>query len=198
MINKTTITLLLVMLQLSVYAQQTYRLDLKKSKILWKAKTMGSHYGYILFKGGSLTYSPDDLPKEGTFSINMNSMNSTDQASANDNQRVNKELRSADFFNVPKYPLSTMVVKQMVRIGNSTHFKITGALTIKEMTNTIVFTANIMKKEDSLNITAELKIDRIKWNINHQADKPWNFFSTVKDKITSDEIQISLYLVLNK
>ncbi|WP_199118243.1 YceI family protein [Pedobacter sp. ASV28] len=198
MINKTTITLLLVMLQLSVYAQQTYRLDLKKSKILWKAKTMGSHYGYILFKEGSLTYSPDDLPKEGTFSINMNSMNSTDQASANDNQRVNKELRSADFFNVPKYPLSTMVVKQMVRIGNSTHFKITGALTIKEMTNTIVFTANIMKKEDSLNITAELKIDRIKWNINHQADKPWNFFSTVKDKITSDEIQISLDLVLNK
>jgi hypothetical protein len=53
MINRIVVALILIMFNMPVHAQQTYGIDIKKSKILWNnRKIMGGHYGYIYFKSG--------------------------------------------------------------------------------------------------------------------------------------------------
>jgi polyisoprenoid-binding protein YceI len=200
MINKPVMILVIALFQLSAYAQQTYQLDIKKSKILWDARhTMGSHYGYLLFNSGSLNYSPGGEPVSGTFSMNMNSIRSTDHTSAAANQKVDNELRTENFFAVDKYPAATMNVKQIVRVGNSTNFNVTGDLTIKGITNAIQFTAAIKETGNLIYVTAGLKIDRVKWNIDHQPkSNSWDPFAAIKDKAIADEIPLSISLVFNK
>jgi polyisoprenoid-binding protein YceI len=200
MINKLKITLLFFALQVSAYAQQMYKLDIKKSKILWDArKTMGGHYGFILFNSGNLNYSALNKPQQGFFKINMNSMKSTDHESETANQKVDLKLKTAAFFNMPKYPIATMNIKQITQIGSSTNYKIIGDLTIKGITNPVSFTSTIKKNGNNINATAKLKIDRIKWNINHEP-KPtsFNLFETLKDKMIADEIAITLQLFFTK
>ncbi len=187
--------LLLVAIQLSASAQQTYQLDIKKSKIIWSTgNTMGKHTGDIHFSSGTLNYATPDKITGGSFKIDMNSMRALNEEPA-DIQRVNKELKSKAFFDVLKYPTATMVVKQINSTGNTDVYKITGDLTIKSITNSIVFLATIKKTGNDIRATASFKIDRIKWNINHQP-KPttFNIFDIIKDKAMADEIPLSLDL----
>jgi polyisoprenoid-binding protein YceI len=199
MLNKPVIVLILAMFQLSAYAQQTYRIDVKKSKILWSNRqTMGGHYGYLLFNSGSLNYTSGGEPANGSFSLDMNSMRSTDHTQATANQKVDKELRTEGFFAVDRYPGATMNVKQIVRMGAET-YKVTGDLTIKGITNPIEFMAAIQKNENAVNVMADLKIHRLKWKIDLQPERnSWDLFSAVKESFINDEIQVSLNLVFNK
>ena len=200
MLNKPAIILILAMFQLSTYAQQTYQLDVKKSKILWSNRqAMGGHYGYLLFNSGSLNYTPGGEPADGMFSLDMNSIRSTDHAQAAANQKVDKELRTEGFFAIDRYPAATMNVKQIARMGNPTTFKVMGDLTIKGIKNSIEFIAVIKKNENTVNVVAELKVHRLKWNIGVKPQpNSWDVLSTLKDKLIDDEIQVSFNLVFNK
>jgi polyisoprenoid-binding protein YceI len=200
MLNKPAIILTLIMFQIAAHAQQTYQLNIKKSKILWDArKTMGGHFGYILFNEGSLNYSATGQPESGSFRMDMTSMKSTDHALATENQKVDDRLKTDGFFATAKYPEAIMNVKKLTRVDQSAKFKITGDLTIKEITNPVEFIATIKKNGDIINATAETKIDRVKWHIDFQPKQnSWDFFATMADKIITDEIAISLNLVFTK
>lgn len=201
MITKPTFILLLVMFQLSAYAQQVYKLDLKKSKLFWKSpKTMGNsqHFGYLLFNSGSLSYSATGEPSVGVFNLNMKSVKSLEHPTAAKNEKIESEIKSADFFEVARYPTAIMVVKKIARTGNATIFNVTGNLTVKGITNEIEFLAELKKRGNTIEVAAKFKIDRIKWNIHHIPDpNASDFFQLLKDKVIADEIPISLQLVFN-
>jgi polyisoprenoid-binding protein YceI len=199
MINKPAIILFLTMFHLAAYAQQTYRLDAKKSKILWNTRnTLGGHNGYLLFNTGNLNYSAMGEPTDGSFSMDMNSIRSTDHAVAAENQKTDKELRKPGFFDIEKHPGAIMNVKQINATGKAGIYKVSGDLTIKGITNPIDFEAAIRKKGNTVIAKADLEIHRLKWNIDLQPEpKTWDFFSAVKDKMIADEIVISLNLVFN-
>jgi polyisoprenoid-binding protein YceI len=197
MFKKYTIILLLVITWFTAGAQQTYHLDIKKSKVLWDTrKTMGGHHGYLLFKSGSLNYTAAGEPKTGAFILNMNAMYSTDHADAAGNKKVDDELKKEGFFATDRYPEATMTVKEIKGIGRSTNFKVTGVLTIKGIANPIEFTAAIIKKKEIISAMANTTIDRVKWNIDMQP-KPeaWDFVSALKNTVITDEIAISLNLI---
>lgn len=201
MINKSFIWLLLVLLQLSARAQQTYQLDIKKSKILWdNRKTMGGHHGYMLFNSGSLVFSPNADNATGTFMINMNNMKATDRAKPAENEAVNKKLRQDNYFDIDKYPVATMTVKQMVRVSYSNTYKVTGNLTIKSVTNPIEFKAKLTPRNGNIiYATAITTIDRLKWHIDMQPpNKPWDMFGAIQNKMIADQILITLNLVFVK
>lgn len=193
--HKLTIILLLVMLQLTAKAQQTYQLDVKKSKLLWKSpKTMGKgHFGYLLFSFGNLSYSAAGQPVGGFFSIDMNTLNSTDRKTAKDKKEVDDLLKNKDFFAVDQYPTTVMNVKQIIRTNQPNVFKVKGDLTIRGITNPIEFLATITKNGNAIRATGEIKVDRIKWNIHHQP-KTWDPFAALKDKAIADEFPITLDL----
>jgi polyisoprenoid-binding protein YceI len=199
MINKATIILFLTTLQLATYAQQTYQLDSKKSKILWNTRnTVGGHNGYLLFNTGNLNYSLTGQPAGGSFNMDMNSIRSTDHAVAAENQKVDKELRKPGFFDIEKYPQATMDIRQIAATDKANTYKVTGDLTIKGITNPIEFFAVITKKGNTVIAKAEVEIHRLKWKIDLQPEpKAWDLVSAVKDKMIADEIVISLNLVFN-
>lgn len=189
--------LLLAMAWFSAGAQQTYNLDIKKSKVLWDTrKTMGGHYGYLLFKSGSLDYTTTGEPKSGAFILDMNAIHSTDHADAAGNKKVDEELKKEGFFATERYPEATMIVKEITRIGRSANFKVTGVLTIKGIANPIEFTAAVIKKKDTISATANTTIDRLKWNIDMQPKREaWDLFSALKNKVVTEEIAVSLNLI---
>jgi polyisoprenoid-binding protein YceI len=199
MINRSFILFLLVMARVSAPAQQTYKLDLKNSKILWKApKTMGNrHYGFLLFNYGSLKYTLAGKPESGSFGMDMNSISSTDHSSAAENQKVDAELKGNDFFQVAQYPAGTMAVKQILPGDRPNVFTVKGDLTIKQVTNAIEFPALIVKTGNMVRVTTELVINRGKWNIKPQP-KTFDFLSAVKEKVIADEIPVALELVFGK
>lgn len=197
---KTTQTILLLLLmQLSVQAQQRYTLDNKKSKILWKVETIGKHHGYILFSSGRLDYLPNGNPAIGHFIIDMKSMRSSDRPTPKGRAEIDNQLRSPDFFDVARYASAIMEVKQLLPTSTPSVFRVNGNLTIKGITKPIEFNATINKKGDIISVKANLKIDRTKWNIDHKPDpKPTDFFGTLKDKMMTDDIQITLDLTFHK
>lgn len=201
MINKPTLVCMLILFQLSAYAQQTYKLDLKKSKILWRApKTMGSsrHNGFVFFNSGSINYSLADQPTDGIFNLNMNSIVSIDHPTAAANKKVDDELKSPMFFTTAKYPTASMNVRRIISIPNKPNsYNVSGDLTMKGVTHPIEFVANIKRTGNTVNATGSLKIDRIKWNIHHEP-KAFDLFSAIKDGVIADEIPISLNLVFIK
>ncbi len=200
---RTLLILALVFVYFFTYAQSsTFQLDVKQSKLFWKGtKTIGSkHYGFLLFSSGWLRTNVAGAPDEGIFTINMNSVTSTEHEKEAANQKVAAELKGSAFFEVAKYPSTRIVVKRILSTAVQHQFRVEGDLTIKSTTHPIVFFATIKQGGNTLTAAANLTIDRVKWGI-HQ-EKPTSvadqFFSGIKDKMIEDEIPIALKLVFIK
>ncbi|TWJ00916.1 YceI-like domain-containing protein [Mucilaginibacter frigoritolerans] len=176
-----------------------YQLDVKKSKLFWKAPK-NRHNGFILFNSGTLSNIVAGWPTRGTFNINMNSMRSIDKPTAGGRKNVDDKLSSEDFFAVSRYPTATMLVKQILPEKNTAAtYRVSGELTIKGVTKPIEF-ATIMKQNGStITATANTNISRANWNINHQPQPTsWDFFARMKDNLVDDDISVSLELVFAK
>lgn len=175
-----------------------YQLDVKKSKLFWKAPG-NKHNGFILFNSGTLSHVTAGWPTQGTFIINMNSMRSTDETTDAGRKKVDDELRSEGFFAVSKYPVATMVVNKILPEANGTTYKVYGELMIKNIIKPVEFTTVMKLNDGTFTATANMNINRKKWNINHQPQAtPWDFIALVKDNFVDDEIPISLELVFTK
>lgn len=192
-------TLFLLLIQWSAQAQQRYAIDTKKSKIFWKVETIGKHHGYILFNNGRLDYAHNGEPNNGYFIIDMKSMRSNDRPTPKGRAELDVQLRSLDFFDVAHYPSATMEVKQVTPTGTPSIYKVKGNLNIKGISNPVEFNANFSKNGALINVKAQLKIDRTKWNIDHKPEpKAIDFFGTLKDKMMTDDIEIKLDLTFYK
>lgn len=175
-----------------------YQLDIKKSKLFWQAPK-NQHNGFILFNSGSLSNFSAGQPTRGTFSINMNSMRSTDEASDAGRKEVDDKLRSEDFFAVSRYPAATMVVRKILRQANGTTYKVYGELTIKGVTKPIEFTTLMKQKDNTITAKAHLSISRENWNINRKPEqKTWDFIYRIKDNLIDNDIPVRLDLVFTK
>ena len=201
MISKiVTILLFVMMLQPAVHAQKlqrTYQLDIKKSKILWKTK-VGRHSGYLLFNSGNLQYSATGQPINGSFSMDMNNIRSTDNAQDEARRKTDANLKKEDFFYSALYPTATIDVKKITRIGSSLAYKVMGDLTIKGISKPIEFTATISTKDKVTHITANIDMSRQLWNIHSEPKaKSLDLMSGTTEKLNPD-IFVSLDLILNK
>jgi polyisoprenoid-binding protein YceI len=203
MINKVTTTLVLMMLfQTLACTQQLqpgWQLDVQKSKVLWNTgKTMGGHYGYFLFQYGNLEFSATGEPVRGTFYMDMNSIRTTDNPNKAEGKKKDAALRDNDFFASDQYPIATMVVQKITRIGSSTDYTVAGELTIKGITQPIEFRASIVTQGKTSHITAKVDIARQLWNI-HAKPKPvsTDFLSGIKEKLVPD-IHVSLDIFMKQ
>jgi polyisoprenoid-binding protein YceI len=178
--------------------EAVYQLDTRKSRLLWEAPRF-SHEGYILFNSGTLNLSADGKPARGRFSINMNSMRSTDKTSEAKRKIVDGKLRGNDFFAVAKYPAATMVVNRIVPERAASTYRVSGALTIKNVTRPISFTAVMKEAGSTLTATGSLRISRANWNIVKQPKTAsWNPIAGAKDKLMENDIPVTLRLMFVK
>ena len=175
--------------------QFIYKLDVKNSKLMWKAKKVnGGHNGYVLFRSGEIkTLSPGKYDS-GDFNIHMNSIVVVDQLMPKDNREVEGVVKANNFFAVALYPMARMRVVTIVPTGKLNQYKVTGDLTVKGVTKPLVFLAMFTRSGKTLSAVADFKIDRTKWGINY---KSGSFFGDLKDELIEDDIDITLKMMFS-
>lgn len=180
---------------ISTASDTEFTIDLEASKIAWiGTKIGGAHHGIIKLQSAELGGNMQtETFGHGKFIIDMNSIVCEDLTEAEGNQKLVGHLKSADFFDVEKYPTATFEIVSAERIAGSDRFAVTGNLTIKETTNSISFEALV--SEDAGTYTAEsdtIRIDRTQWGVNYGSK---NIFKNLKDNIIDDQITLVVTLV---
>jgi polyisoprenoid-binding protein YceI len=170
-----------------------YVIDTKRSAVVWKGSNLigsNSHTGYVYISKGELTIENGQL-FGGTAKVDMNTIE--DEHHEKDNGLI-KHLKDSDFFDVKKFPFSTIVLTKAKSI-NSKNNKIAGNLTIKGITQPVIFPIKIEIKDGILKIKGTLAIDRTKWNIRYKSGK---FYDLLADQTISDSIEFHINIVAKK
>ena len=184
-------------------AETTFELNTKESRINWKSPsaTGNGHVGFIQPKLGSLIRYTNGFIKSGNFIIDMNSIRTgTYENPGKSKNGIEEHLKSDDFFSVDKFPASNFVITKVTPSPQPNNYVITGNLTIKGVTNSIMFPAVIVLNKDQLNAKAEITINRTRWGIMYksQGQSFLTLMNGVKDDLIPNDINLSLNLVFNQ
>jgi polyisoprenoid-binding protein YceI len=123
----------------------------------------------------------------GTVEVDMNTIE-------NKNHDLIKHLKDPDFFDVNKFPFSTIVITK-VELTNEENKKVTGNLTIKGITHPVTFPAKMNVEGGIVKANGKLVIDRTKWNVRYGSRK---FYDIVANDIISDSIEFHIKIVAKK
>jgi polyisoprenoid-binding protein YceI len=172
---------------------EIYLVDTTASIIEWIGSTPGNyqHNGIIGFSQGKFTVKDNRLTS-GKFTIDINSINNLDQQ-GKDKANLENHLKEKDFFEVEKYPSGNFEITgiQTDSVGQ----KIIGNLTLKGVTNSIEFAAQVKIDEKSIFAeTSIFTIDRTKWGIVYNS----GIIGTLKDDLINDAISLKLKIVAAK
>ena len=189
--NFLLVSILLMGLNLSSQVQ----MDLTKSSIKWIGKeiTTKEHFGALKFSKAQLEFNGDVLTG-GEFMVDMTTLDVQD-LSGGGKQRLEGHLRSDDFFSVDKHQTSYLKIIEVLppelsRIeADNNSFEVSGELTIKGITQPIVFT---LKPVSDQSYVADLTFDRSDYNVRFRSG---SFFENLGDKLILDDIKLEVTLV---
>jgi polyisoprenoid-binding protein YceI len=164
-----------------------------ESKVVWEGKKVGgAHTGTIAIKSGNFTFEGDQLTG-GTFTIDMTTLGSTD-LSGEYKDKLDGHLKSDDFFGVATFPTSTLTITEVVAQGPG-KYKVTGDITIKGITKSIKFPAEVSVAGDKVTSTANITLDRSEFNVRYGSG---SFFDNLGDKVIYDDFALALTVVASK
>ena len=127
----------------------------------------------------------------GEFVIDMNSLLCTDIENEKKKKNLEDHLKDKDFFDVSNFPNSGIKITDVDKV-EAESYRITADLTIKDITHSINFDANVKKQELNYEVTSNIKIDRTKWDVKYKSK---NFVKNLGDKFILDEIEFEVYLI---
>ena len=167
--------------------------DPSVSLVKWAGeKVTGKHDGEIKLKSGELMMNGKEV-KGGEFVLDMASITNADIKDPEYNKKLITHLKSDDFFNVEKFPTANLKIKKITSVEGfvGPTFKMVADLTIKGKTNEIEFPAVVDTKDGKTTATANITIDRTKWDIKYGSGK---FFTGLGDKVINDDFKIDVAL----
>jgi len=181
-----------------------FNLNAASSTVNWKGtKPGGVHVGTVAVNDGKLG-AEDGKVVSGSFTIDLNSIVCEDLTDAEMNGKLVGHLKSADFFDVAKYPTAKfeiVAVEEMPAAAvegetvKATH-KITGNLIMKEVTKSISFPAQVTVSGTEIKaVSAPFALNRTEWGVNYGSK---SIFAELKDNFIHDEMIISLDLAFSK
>lgn len=172
---------------------RTYKADVTSSEILWKGyKVTGQHSGIIQLQSGTVFFE-DDVLAGGEFVVDMTTLKDLDLTDTSYATKLEGHLKSDDFFGVETYPTARLVMTNVVPDGTHGDYQITGNLTIKDITHPISFVAHVTEQNGNITATADLQIDRSKYNVRYGSG---SFFDNLGDKVIYDNFDLNITLSL--
>ncbi len=180
---KNLIIIALCFFAVTASAQKTQNIDAKNSMLNWTGHAeIGSYApaGTLAFKSGQVKFKGDQI-SSAVLLVDMKSL-------AQQNNNLAEHLKSEDFFDVEKYPQST------IKINKIENGKAYGELTIKNKTLPVVCPVNISKSDGKTTITGTLVIDRTSYGITYNSG---SFFSGLGDKAIRNTFEVSYKVVVN-
>ncbi len=144
----------------------TYEFDVNHSAIGFKVLHMGLVYvpGYFKEFSGSINYNAEDVTKSGVeFTAKTESVDTRVQARDN-------HLKTADFFDVQKYPEMTFKSTKVSGTGDS--LMVTGDLTLRGVTKSITIPVKIAGFKDGrggkvMGATSQTAIKRSDYGVSY-------------------------------
>ena len=183
---KTIAIALLVVFSTATINAQTKKIDASKSSITWVGKKItGKHDGTVNLKEGSLIFKNNTLTG-GTFTVDMNSITVTDLKSGEGKEKLERHLKSDDFFGTDKYETSKLVFTN-VKANGANKYSVIGNMTIKDKTNPITFDLVV----NGNTATTKLVIDRTKYDVKYNST---SFFDSLGDKAIYDDFDLDVTL----
>jgi polyisoprenoid-binding protein YceI len=170
--------------------EQTLSIDSTDAIVEWEGyKPTGQHHGTINVSKGQI-FMTDGALIGGNFTINMSSIKDLDLSDAEANAKLVGHLKSADFFDIEKYPTARFEITSANRVSNTNNYEVTGNLTMKDKTASVKFPASFVATGDSVVVnTPQFIIDRSVWDVRYGSRK---FFDNLRDNYISDEIGLKV------
>lgn len=189
----------------------TYALDTDESNILWVAtKPTGRHNGTIDISQGQFMVEDGEI-KGGKITIDMSTVFVEDLVdSPEDKAKLEKHLKSDDFFHVDSIPTASFEVAEVMpyqapaeteeeasteegeeenqyKIENPTH-TIRGNLTLKGVTKSVEFPAKVSMQDGTMTAEARFNIDRTNWGISYMEE------GSAQDKFIHNTVNVGFDL----
>ncbi|WP_439130694.1 YceI family protein [Polaribacter sp.] len=161
--------------------------DTAISVLNWKGtKPTGAHNGTVALKSGGLLVENGEL-QGGEFIVDLATITNVDMAGSEGAGKLEGHLKSADFFDVEKYPTSKFVITNVEDKGDNIH--VTGNLTLKDVTKSITIPATISTEGGVTTFESEkFMVNRADFNIKYGSK---SFFDDLKDKFIDDNMELS-------
>ena len=178
---------------LHVGSEKYVLIDTKESVVTWRGYNLNglnSQTGYVYISKGELLIENGEL-MGGIVEVDMNTIE--DKKHGRDNKLVN-HLKDSDFFEVEKFPFSTIAITRVASINNENK-KVTGNLTIKGITHPVTFPAQVEIKEGTVKANGKLVIDRTLWDVRYKSGK---FYDNLANQAMSDSIEFHMEIVARK
>ena len=144
------------------------------SFVNWRASHLGGvqpRFGKVFIKDVTFAVNNGKLAN-ATVTMNLSSL--TVESFPEESEQTAKlegHLKSPDFFNIEKYPTSKFELTQLKESSGDFNSKITGNLTISDITKSITFNANVEISENRASIKSEdFSIDRTDWNLTYNTE----------------------------
>jgi polyisoprenoid-binding protein YceI len=161
-----------------------------QSNIDWTGrKVTGSHNGTISIKSGTL-FLENDKFIGGNFIIDTSSVKILDITDPATNAQFAGHLASDDFFATDNFPEASFIITD-VNYLNGHDYIITGNLTIKDITNSVSFLADVQITDDVITATGKIIVDRTKYDIKFRSG---NFFTNLGDTLIYNEFELDVKL----
>jgi polyisoprenoid-binding protein YceI len=169
-----------------VAAPKVVNVNKSASSVAWLAKKVtGEHNGTVGISAGALNVNGNKLIG-GNFTIDLKTIKALDITDPGYNQKFIGHITSGDFFEIEKFPTASFVITKVA--GN----QVTGNLTVKGITKSITFPAEIAVKGGKVTAKANITIDRTDFNIKYGSKK---FFDSIGDKAIYDDFSLTISLV---
>lgn len=179
-----------VNLSCGLYAQKA-EVNQKQSVLEWTGKKItGEHYGTISLSKGELSFS-EKILTGGFFEIDVNSITCTDISDKKSNARLIDHLKSDDFFSVRTHPSARLEITK-VQHKEGINYILTGNLTIKRLTHSLIFPATVAMENEKIVAEADITFDRSKYNVKFSSA---SFFENLGDEMIYDDIELKVRLI---
>jgi polyisoprenoid-binding protein YceI len=178
----------------------TLSVDAAASSVNWEGAKMTEtvHTGAISLTEGSLSVKDGKL-EAGSFTLDMNSITSTDLTDTAMANKLIGHLKSADFFLTDSFPTAKFEITGVAAATSPDSAQISGNLTIKGVTNGISFPAKVAVSDSTADASARITINRNDWGITWGGSKTdKSIMDMLKNNLIKDEISLNVNLKAKK
>lgn len=140
------------------------------------AKVTRDHQGEFKTFDGSIEYA-GSTPVGVSFDIDLNSLQT-------DDEKLTAHLKTADFFDVAKYPMATFTATSLTPAGGGT-YQLQGTLDLHGVQKGVTIPVRTEQTAEGVHTTSEFTINRQDWGIAYKG---------MPDDLIKDEVLIKLDL----
>jgi len=166
------------------------------SVVAWrgfKSYVASEHVGTIGVQEGTFAVLEGKVVG-GSITIDMNAIVNTDLEDEGKNAYLVGHLKSQDFFFVDSFATSVFeIVEVKDAAAEGTNSVVVGNLTLRGVTNSIEFPANIAVSEGSVSFAAPtFSIDRTKWGVKFHDSEDATIAESLKEDLIDHSIELTI------